>query len=59
MKIRQLLFAYIWWRGAINEEEVGVVNARLDKLLLVVLGFVEADDAGDSEMFEDLEVVFW
>ena len=53
------MFAYIWWSGAVNEEEVGVVDACLDELLLVVLRFIETNDAGDSEVFEDLEVVFW
>jgi hypothetical protein len=44
--------------GAIDEEEVGVVDSVPDESLSVVLLLVESDDASNSEVLEYLNVVF-
>ena len=34
-------------------------NSSLHKFVAVILGFVEPDYAGNTEMFENLQVVLW
>jgi len=54
-----LIFAYIWWGRAVDEEEICVVDSVIDEFLFIVLGFIEADDGGNPKVFEYLEVIFW
>lgn len=43
--------------GAINEEQVSVVDAVASELETIVFGLIQSDDVGDAEVLKDLDVV--
>ena len=55
---QELIDDGVWRRGAINKEEVCVVDSVACEFGFIVLGLVEADDVLNSEVLKDLNVVF-
>lgn len=43
---------------AIQEIEIGMVDTILDESLFIVLFIVKSDDSGNSELFEDGDIIF-
>lgn len=55
---QELIDDGVWGCGAINKEEVCVVDSVACEFGFIVLGLVEADDVLHSEVLEDLNVIF-
>jgi len=55
----ELLDDVVGRRGAVDEEEIVVVDIGVQESLFIVLFLVEADDPFDVELLEDVHVLSW
>lgn len=56
-RLQEFLDDVVWRGGTIQEVQVEVFDARLDKLLLFVLGLIEANDERYAELLENGNIV--
>ena len=50
----------IFWRsGAIDEEQIRMINAVAKELIAIVFGLIKPNNPGDIKMLKDLNIVLW
>ena len=50
---------FVTWSGAINEKQIGMLDATLEEPLPIILGFIQPHDMSYIEVLENLKVVLW